>query len=79
MKSVQLKTIVHVRRGARTIAHQTPKFVKRVTYSVIPVTIYNVGTGEHHTMTLDDFQKTIFDTTMVEIIHTGCKMLLHIK
>lgn len=74
-KYQQIKTVVRVRKRVVPVVKT---FTKKVTYSAIPVTLYNVGI-EHHDLSIQEIQKTLYDNTMIELISSACKMLIHIK
>lgn len=80
MNSSRLYKIARVeaRKGTRCVAHVLPKFTKKVTYSAIPVTLYNIG-FEHHQLSLEEVQKILYDSTITEAISAVCKILIHVK
>lgn len=72
----RLKTIVHVRRMTKTIPTHTQTFVKKVTVSMIPASLYTFGV-EQHTLSIDSLHGVAVDTMSVEVLQCLCKILLH--
>lgn len=59
----------------RTIVH-TRRITKKVGFSIIPVTLYNVGI-QHHSLNAHEILQNAIDGGMIECISIGLQSGLH--